>query len=168
MKKLLFIAALVVLGVNAFAKAPQKDDDVTVNVKVKAELIDESFTITDIDGNPLLLDFKQSSPINYSVGEPWTAYVEYKIRANENVTADTTFDIKLAETGEKTTVTLKHENTTKADVLVADLRLDNTRKIMKDKQSEVIGRIDGSIDDDLTSCAIGEYHGTTTLTATVL
>lgn len=163
MKKLLLVTALTILGTTAFAAAPKQDDSVTVPVEVRAKLTDASFSITDIDGKELVLDFgevgKSTAP------DVWTAEVEYKITAKEN-TAETTFGVKLTDedvTLVNTNNALKANNT-----LVANLKLDKDTKVMAAKTQVVTGMISGSIDGkSVATKEIGQYKTTTYLTATV-
>lgn len=176
MKKLLFIAALMMLGANAFAagKDPAATEKVTVDVEVRAEITDDTFTITDIDGAPLVLNFGKSAKIDYSKGKPWTAKVEYKIRATSaadtGIAKDTTFGVELGAKDGK--VALKGLDVNgKPDgtigKLEADVVLDEDTKVMAANTTEVKGLIRGSIDDDLSNHQAVQYQGWTTLTATV-
>ena len=59
------------------------DNDTKAEVLVKAQIVDDLFKITDIDGKPLVLDFKKVPKRDYT---KWIvkAYVEYKITANDS------------------------------------------------------------------------------------
>lgn len=62
MKKLLMLGAILVLGATAFAKgelAPNDENVVESNVTVKAQLVAENLVISDLEGNPLVLDFEK-------------------------------------------------------------------------------------------------------------
>lgn len=62
MKKLLMLGAILVLGATAFAKGGLEPNDENVaeaNVTVKAQLVAENLVITDLEGNPLVLDFEK-------------------------------------------------------------------------------------------------------------
>lgn len=64
MKKLLMLGAILVLGATAFAKDSKIDGDANVaeaNVTVKAKLVAKNLVITDLQGNPLVLDFETVS-----------------------------------------------------------------------------------------------------------
>lgn len=163
MKKLLFIAALTMLGANVFAAEPT--GSVTVPVEVKAQLTDDTFSITDIDGKELYLDFGKVS--RKAVPDAWTAKVEYKITAEENGTKDTEFAMKLANDD----LILKHENNSLADQLIANLGLDAATKVMLQNETVTTGAILGNISkksmDAIKTTATGKYHATTYLTATV-
>lgn len=170
MKKLLFIAALTILGANAFAvtdpkTGPASGDTVTADVLVKAEITADSFTITDIFGKPLVLDFGKLAKDQDTNGKVWTAEVEYKITATKAPADAKTFDIKLG----KETVTLKHVNNklTQNNTLTATIALDETSKVMNANTDVVTGLISGSIKEDLKDKEVGMYKTTTTLTATV-
>ena len=158
MKKLLLVTALTILGTTAFAAA--LGDSVAAPVEVRAKITDDSFSITDIDGKELVLDFgkvgKTSAP------DVWTAEVEYKITAGEN-NAETTFNVKLADKK----VTLLHTDKAKGDTLTADLGLDKDKKVMAADKKTVTGIISGSITENITGKATGQYKTETELTATV-
>lgn len=160
MKKLLLVTALTILGTTAFAAKPTAGQSVAAPVEVRAKITDDTFSITDIDGKELVLDFgevgKQSAP------DVWTAEVEYKITAGEN-DAETTFNVKLADKK----VTLSHIDNTKSDTLTADLKLDKESKVMAANKKTVTGIISGSITEDITAKASGQYKTETELTATV-
>lgn len=55
MKKLLMLGAILALGATMAYGAENKE--ITTDVKVIAEIVNESFVITDLDGNPIILDF---------------------------------------------------------------------------------------------------------------
>lgn len=169
MKKLLFIVSLMMLGANAFAAdpvaGPATGDKVTADVLVQAEITADSFTITDIFGKPLVLDFGKLAKDQDTAGKVWTAEVEYKITATKAPTDAKTFNVELG----KTTVTLKHVNNklTQNNTLEATVALDEATKTMEANTDVVTGLISGSIKEDLKDKVVGMYKETTTLTATV-
>ncbi|MDO4589179.1 MAG: hypothetical protein Q4B33_04895, partial [Fusobacterium sp.] len=63
MKKLLMLGAILVLGATAFAKGglvqPNDENVAEANVTVKAQLVAENLVISDLEGNPLVLDFEK-------------------------------------------------------------------------------------------------------------
>lgn len=170
MKKLLFIVSLMMLGANAFAATdpavgPASGDKATADVLVQAEITADSFTITDIFGKPLVLDFGKLAKDQDTDGKVWTAEVEYKITATKAPTDAKTFDVELGET----TVTLKHVNNklTQNNTLEATVALDEASKVMDANTVVVTGLISGSIKENLKDKVVGMYKETTTLTATV-
>lgn len=79
MKKLLMIGAILALGTTiAYGESPEGSTD----VKVRAEITDDTLTITDLNGNPIILDFGKIS--NKSTGVH-NAEVGYKITWGEGV-----------------------------------------------------------------------------------
>lgn len=169
MKKLLFVAALMALGTMTFGAdatlGPQSGDKATADVEVRAEIVDDSFTITDIDGKPLVLDFGKLAKDQDANGKVWTAEVEYKITATKAPDNDTVFDVAL----EEKQVTLKHLNNalTQNNTLTATLSTDKEYVKMVSKTDTVTGFIRGSIKENLAPKATGNYLTTTTFTATV-
>ncbi len=170
MKKLLFIVSLMMLGANAFAvtdptAGPAKGDSVTADVLVQAEITADSFTITDVFGKPLVLDFGKLAQDQDTAGKVWTAEVEYKITATKAPTNNTKFLLSL---GDKEVI-LKHvnNNLTQNNTLTATVALDKDTKIMKANTEVVTGLISGSIKENLKDKATGMYKETTQLTATV-
>ena len=182
MKKLLFITALLTLGVNAFATpiTPNgTDHDTKAEVLVKAQIVDDVLKITDIDGNPLVLDFKKVPKKDYkTAGEIVKAYVEYKITATDVITSgpmnlnmsltsftspqdNTSIDKVTIKNTEVTTVT------DKVDTVEVQLGLDAKTKVIADGQREAVGRIDGIIADDLSDNSVGVYTGKVFLFADV-
>lgn len=69
MKKLLMLGAILVLGATAFAKGARVEDpnQSEANVTVKAQLVAENLVISDLEGNPLVLDFKKIN-VNQDTG----------------------------------------------------------------------------------------------------
>ena len=63
MKKLLMIGAILAIGTTmAYGETTE---NVTTDVKVIAEIVNENFVITDLDGNPIVLDFGKISGNSY-------------------------------------------------------------------------------------------------------
>lgn len=181
MKKLLFIAALTMLGANAFAAVTPDTTkhDVKEEVLVRAQIVDEVLKITDIDGNPLVLDFKKVPKKNYQTSvEKVKAHVEYKITATEEITGGpmnlnmslTSFN-KPESNEAISKVTIKNEDVEtaqdKIDVIEVKLGLDAAEKQIADGAREVVGRIDGIIADDLSDNSVGVYTGKVFLFADV-
>lgn len=64
MKKLLMLGAILVLGATAFAKDANIDgkaNEAEGTVTVKAKLVAKNLVISDLEGNPIVLDFKEVS-----------------------------------------------------------------------------------------------------------
>lgn len=175
MKKLLFVTALLAMGTMAMgAKDLTTGENTEAQVEVRAEIVNESLTITDIYGKPLLLNFGRIQKNTEDTGaKVWTAEVEYKITANDLMSNEEKIDVKLGGTTTGTEVAeviLKHSNNNKTGknaTITAKLTLDEATKTIAQGKDEVRGRIDGSIDESLKEKELGTYSVFTTLTATV-
>lgn len=178
MKKLLFVTALLALGTTAFAVNPTAAQDVKAEVEVRAQIVDDALKITDIDGNPLVLDFKKVPKRNYSTGEMVKAHVEYKITAAEK--ADTNpINLNMALTSftnpdDNTAlenVVIVNENiagkATENDKVTVNLSLDADTKAIKAGESTAVGQINGTINTDLSANNVGLYTGKVYLFADV-
>lgn len=167
MKKLLFIAALMMLGANAFAEQPT--GSVSVPVEVKAKITDDTFSITDINGAPLVLDFK--SVAKKAAPEVWTAKEEYKITSGEAIDAQDGVKFTMKLGADTVDLKLTNQEAYKQDkgksTLIAHIGLDAEEKTMVKDAKVVTGAILGSITEDITQKNTGDYLGDTTLTATV-
>ena len=79
MKKLLMLGAILVLGATAFAADSSIDDLENVNdatVTVKAKLVAENLVISDLEGNPIVLDFGRVSKLrDKGTSEARTGYM---------------------------------------------------------------------------------------------
>lgn len=78
MKKLLMLGAILVLGATAFAKeaAPELENQSEAKVTVKARLVAENLVISDLEGNPIILDFgKVSKTRALGTSETKTGYM---------------------------------------------------------------------------------------------
>ena len=171
MKKLLFITALLVLGTATFAVNPAQDETASAEVLVKAEIVEDFFSITDIDGNPLILDFKKVPKKNLTQ-DPIKANVRYKVTAKEEITQDLKLTMTLAGKGltdggvpVEIYQTKGEGDTQEKRTLTPKLLLDNYEKTMG-TTGECQGVIYGVIAEDTTNKVKGEYEGYTTLTAT--
>ena len=173
MKKLLFVTALLAMGTMAMGATPNLSvkDDAKAEVKVRAEIVNDKFKITDIYGQPLILDFHE---VMQDANTDVSTSVRYK------VTTKAPFDGKTAKftmaiVGDNTAdgvgkkVTIKHVNPEKTtdNTLDVTLGLDNETKYLLEGESEFQGIISGNIHTDTTNKALGEYIGYATLTATV-
>ena len=178
MKKLLFVTALLAMGTMAMAKDPNlvANDTAKTDVKVRAEIVDDKFKITDIYGQPLILDFHevmQDANTNVSTS------VRYKVTTKTSFDGDSA-KFKMEISGDKTanpegtvgvgkTITIKHVNAklTENNTLDVALGLDNETKYLLRDENEFQGIISGNITDDTSKNVTGEYIGYATLTATV-
>lgn len=84
MKKLLMLGAILALGTTIAYGAELPVTDST-DVKVRAEITDDTLVITDLNGNPIVLDFGKIS--NNSTGIH-NAEVGYKVTWGTNATVD--------------------------------------------------------------------------------
>ena len=79
MKKLLMLGAILVLGATAFAADANVDESMNENeatVTVKAKLVAENLVISDLEGNPIVLDFGRVSKLrNSGTSETRTGYM---------------------------------------------------------------------------------------------
>ncbi len=178
MKKLLFVTALLALGTTAFAVNPTADQDVKAEVLVKAQIVDDLLKITDIDGNPLVLDFKKVPRRDYSTGEMVKAHVEYKITATDKAETNpiklnmsfTSFNSPQDNTGINT-VEIVNEDiegaATANDKVKVNLSLDAETKEIAIDQTTAVGKINGTINTNLKEKNPGLYTGKVYLFADV-
>lgn len=78
MKKLLMLGAILVLGATAFAKetTPELENQSEAKVTVKAKLVAENLVISDLEGNPIVLDFGKVSKLrDKGTSEARTGYM---------------------------------------------------------------------------------------------
>lgn len=182
MKKLLFVTALLAMGTMAMGVDPSSGAESKAEVLVKAEIVDDFFKITDIDGNPLVLDFKELPKMNYT-NNIAKASVEYKVTAKEAI-ADSAVELAMSLTSFEnpeskdgvSKVILKNEDSTAAQQdpiendpnrIEANLGLDKATKKMEINQTTVVGKINGTINTDLSAKNTGDYSGKVFLVATV-
>lgn len=180
MKKLLLAAALMALGATSYAELTPDGatQDVKSEVLVRAQIVDDVLKITDIYGNPLVLDFKRLPKQDYSK-DVAKASVEYKITAKEALAGDMNLNMSLTAfekpedtTGIRTVKITKEEITNKAAATVnqkvtVNLSLDSDKKVIPAKQKTAIGRINGIINSDLSNKETGTYTGKVYLYADV-
>ena len=172
MKKLLLIAALATMATTAMAASQTKAE-----VLVKAEIVNESLKITDIDGNPLVLDFKKLPKRNYSK-DMAEAHVEYKITSNVPAETDpinlgmsfTSYVSPENNTGINR-IEIVNENISGAvgvnDKVEVNLALDSDTKTIAAKESTAVGQINGTINTDLSAKNVGLYTGKVFLRAEI-
>lgn len=79
MKKLLMLGAILVLGATAFAadsKVDELKNENEATVTVKAKLVAENLVISDLEGNPIVLDFGRVSKLRKTgTSEARTGYM---------------------------------------------------------------------------------------------
>lgn len=174
MKKLLFVTALLAMGTMAMGAPANLDankDKASAEVKVRAEIVDDKFTITDIYGQPLVLDFHK---VMRDAETDVTTSVRYKVTTKDpfnGVSAKFTMAIAGDKTadgvGKKVTITNTNPANTKDNTLPVILGLDNEEKYLLENETEFQGEIFGNIKTDTTKNVTGDYVGYATLTATV-
>lgn len=182
MKKLLFVTALLAMGTMAMGVNPTQNAESKAEVLVKAQIVDDFFKITDIDGNPLVLDFKELPKMNYT-NNIAKASVEYKVTAKEAI-VDSAVELAMSLTSFEnpeskdgvSKVILKNEDSTAAQQdpiendpnrIEANLGLDKATKKMEINQTTVVGKINGTINTNLSAKNTGDYSGKVFLVATV-
>ena len=79
MKKLLFVTALLAMGTMAMGANLADGNSTKAEVEVRAHVIDDKFSITDIYGQPLVLNFKEVMQGDTDV----KASVRYKVSMKE-------------------------------------------------------------------------------------
>lgn len=99
MKKLLMLGAILVLGATAFAKetAKELENQSEAKVTVKAKLVAENLVISDLEGNPIVLDFGKVSKLrDKGTSEAKTGYmVRYVGDTTKLESADNTLKMEL-------------------------------------------------------------------------
>lgn len=79
MKKLLMLGAILAMGVMAYGAddaIDEKQNENEATVTVKAKLVAENLVITDLEGNPIVLDFGRVSKLrNKGTSEAQTGYM---------------------------------------------------------------------------------------------
>lgn len=175
MKKLLFVTALLAMGTMAMGANLADGNSTKAEVEVRAHVIDDKFTITDIYGQPLVLNFKEVMQGDTDV----KASVRYKVSMKEafdGASAKFTMDILGDTTANpegnvEATKTVEIANTdstkTGETTMVVKLGLDKTEKYLLAGGTEFQGEIFGNIAKVGTNQTTGDYVGYATLTATV-
>lgn len=168
MKKLLMAMAILAVGTTAFGATKTAD----APVKVRAEIVENDLTISDIDGRPILLDFKK---ISKSEAGPRHAFVDFKVEAKGEIQNIQSFELALGQSTSATQsdkVTLTNIDTTKNNnnTMEADLKLDkyNGTTTIAGAGTVHTGRINGTLtNDDWKNSEIGVYEGQTELKVTI-
>ena len=168
MKKLLMAMAILAVGATAFG-AEQKAD---APVRVRAEIVEESLVISDINGRPILLDFEK---ISKQQKTDKNAFVDFKVEAAGGIHNVQSFALVLGKSSASTTpeeVTLTNIDASKTNnnTLTANLKLDKYEGATGNLTAGTVhtGRINGTIKANTwTSNEIGVYEGQTELKVTV-
>lgn len=168
MKKLLMAMAILAVGATAFG-AEQKAD---APVRVRAEIVEESLVISDINGRPILLDFEK---ISKQQKTDKNAFVDFKVEAAGGIPNVQSFALVLGKSSASTTpeeVTLTNIDASKTNnnTLTANLKLDKYEGATGNLTAGTVhtGRINGTIKANTwTSNEIGVYEGQTELKVTV-
>lgn len=168
MKKLLMAMAILAVGAIAFG-AEQKAD---APVRVRAEIVDESIIISDINGRPILLDFEK---ISKKQTTDKNAFVDFKVEAASQITGVNSMKFVLgqsdsANSKDDVTLTLIDASQTSNNTLTANLQLDKYDGATGDLAAGTIhtGRINGTIKANTwANNGLGVYEGKTELKVTV-
>lgn len=172
MKKLLFVTALLAMGTMAMgANLTANDDKTSAEVEVRAHVIDDKFSITDIYGQPLVLNFKEvmqgdtnaKASVRYKVSmkEPFDGT---KAKFKMEILGDTATDGSVSKN-----VVIANTDTTKTEKnkMTVGLGLDNEAKYLGAGGTEFQGEVFGNIATVEKDQAVGDYVGYATLKATV-
>ncbi len=173
MKKLLFVTALLAMGTMTMGATPNLSvkDDTKAEVVVRAHVIDDKFTITDIYGKPLVLDFKEVMQGDTNV----EASVRYKVSMKKGFDGDVAkFKMEIlgdttdaGATSKSVVITNTNSEKTSDNKMTVVLGLDNETKYLAKDGTEFQGEIFGNIATVAEAQATGDYVGYATLTATV-
>lgn len=193
MKKLLMLGAILVLGATAFAKGglvqPNDENVAEANVTVKAQLVAENLVISDLEGNPLVLDFEKVNKRETGIRETseglLVKYVGEKDLTNNGITMELKGDNGFVDSAVPVTLSaLSQAEGKKADTFEAVVGLDSyAAKLEKGTtyDTEVYqGRINGTLDcantvatangvtkTGLAELSTGDYQGQTVLKVTI-
>lgn len=170
MKKLLMAMAILAVGATAFG-----DQTATAPVRVRAELVEESIVISDINGRPILLDFEK---ISKSQKTDKNAYVDFKVDATGTTASFTGITLSLGGSNAPTTpdeveltnidASLKNENTMKANLKLDKYSVGTVDTTLNNGGTIHTGRINGTIKaSEWTTKNKGVYEGQTELKVTV-
>lgn len=157
MKKLLMLGAILVMGVMAYGKV---EENTTADVTVKAQIVSDNLTITDLNGNPIILDFKKVNQLQTS--GTTTAYVDYKVTyvGSEGLTGtESNLTMKLGGKNTPIDVIMKEEaDKVNPDTFTAKVGLSEYKGTMENADNgdlgttgkTYVGRINGTIDHTAT------------------
>lgn len=172
MRKLLMATAILALGVVAYGK-----EEASAPVRVRAEIVEGNITISDIDGRPILLDFKKIAKNRETDAN---AFVDYKIEYNGtyNTIQGQTMNLVLgksntADTSDDVILTNLDSSLTQNNTMTANLKLDKYSLTLPSEEptNKVIhtGRINGTLKATEWSGSkeAGVYEGQTELKVTI-
>ncbi|WP_304206902.1 hypothetical protein [Fusobacterium perfoetens] len=196
MKKLLMMGAILAMGAMAFGADDAIDEAKNVNeatVTVKAKLVVENLVITDLEGNPIVLDFGRVSKTRTSgTSEAQTGYMvrfvgTETLNESNNALEMTLLNKTNGNYEDKavpvTLSALTQVEGQKADTFDVTVGLNSytgkmpTSKATGHDYAEYTGIIFGTLDhnnanangegDTLVSLASGDYQGETMLRVTI-
>ena len=169
MKKLLFVTALLAMGTMAMGANPKTGYSQQANVQVQAQIVDDQFTITDIYGKPIVVDFGK---LYNNQTTSAVTFVEYKVTSKEAaIKKPIEFTIALGgktAADQKTEVTISTDKAAPNGSMKAVLGLSEYAGEIKAGARDYIGRIDGTLaNSEITGKPVGLYVGATQLEITV-
>lgn len=150
MKKLFIIILLLMLGTISFAASGK------ATVTVRAEIVSEELVVGGVNNKPLIIDFGKNN--NNGKLDFMVQYAGVKNTANS--VSQIKFDLDSAD------VQLTNEKANTA--LNSNIRLTKTAEMLNNKESQVIGSIQGDIKGLNSNTAKGIYAGVTQLNITVI
>lgn len=157
MKKLLMLGAILVMGAMAYGETVS--ESANADVTVKAQIVAENLVISDLNGNPIILDFKKVNQ-RQQTGTT-TAYVDYKVTYIGTETLDKTNNLTMKLGGEATPIdiVMKEEaDKVNPDTFTAKVGLSEYTGTMENEDNNdlgttgktYVGRINGTIDHATT------------------
>lgn len=180
MKKLLMLGAILAMGAMAYGEeATAVKGSGEANVKVRAEITNDTFTITDIDGQPIVLDFGK---VTKKGPNTVTTSTKYKVEFGTGLQADGNLEMEL--NGKKVASTKKiyyngpltaGEGEYSFDTIIGLNKYNDS--VTKD-ETKYVGVISGTIDKNKANVKAnnkntfgelkeGVYEGNTTLKVTL-
>lgn len=197
MKKLLMIGAILAMGAMAYGADAKVDENANVNeatVTVKAKLVAENLVISDLEGNPIVLDFGRVSKTRASgTSEAKTGYMVRYV-GEKKLTAETNNTLRMYLDNKQEAVPVLMSSVSQASGEIADtfevsVGLDTYSGVMPVDRAaghdypEFTGVILGTLNHDRKYCkptnngknegielkdlVSGDYLGTTTLKVTL-
>ena len=187
MKKLLMLGAILVLGATAFAADANVDEKMNENeatVTVKAKLVAENLVISDLEGNPIVLDFGRVSKLRKTgTSETRTGYMVRYV-GDQQLTEGRQQELAMTLLGQDgkfvaksvpvTLTEISQKAGEVADTFEVTVGLNSYTGVMPDKlgghdyreyTGEVFGTLTHSV--ELANLDSGDYLGTTTLKVTL-
>lgn len=150
MKKLFITILLLILGTTSLAASGK------ATVTVRAEIISEELVVGGVNNKPLIIDFGKNN--NNGKLDFMVQYAGVENTANS--VSQIKFDLDSAD------VQLTNEKANTA--LNSNIRLTKTAEMLNNKESQVIGSIQGNIKGLNSNTAKGIYAGVTQLNITVI